>query len=112
MKAVHVFWSFPEHTLTNPRVCALRRGVDRALSTEWFSSRFPGQACLIVLVVMWQLIALFMLWLKEPVFQQFFPCCVYETLSPGSGLGCCFEPDIVLGLCVTDRVTQLETPPH
>ena len=25
------------------------------------------------------------------------------TLSPGSGLGSCFEPDIVLGVHVTDR---------
>lgn len=81
-------------------------GVDRALPTEWFPSRSPEQACVIVLVMMWQLIALFMLCLKEPIVQQFFPRCIYETLSPGSGLGGYFEPDIVLGLCVTDRVTQ------
>lgn len=48
-----------------------------------------------VLVMMWQLIVLFILWLKEPTFVG--------TLSPGSGLGSCFEPDIVLGVHVTDR---------
>lgn len=36
------------------------------------------------------------------LFQQF----TYAVLSPGSGLCCCFGPDIVLGLCLTGYVTQ------
>lgn len=109
MKAAHVFWNVLTdmfwnaltcfwNVLTDTRVCSTRRGGFSSFDLL-VSQQVPVQACVIVSVMTWQVMAKLMLWLKEPIFQQCFPCRVYETLSPGSGLGCCFEPDIVVGLC-------------